>query len=505
MSVDLTRNASFSISFQKAASEAAASYGAGRVSLAAVNGPDSVVLSGPRRLVEAVATVALEGYPSSPSNGSPLAVEEQGVAHLDASAGGRGLGACGVRAAKPTRKAISVHNSVEQRDSSEENDEAEGRRGTNAVCASGLGDRPMSGWLTEPQSSISAMPDGSESTRSISVSTDSEGAQDSSDSMLEASPSSDASSVAASGAPSLADDGVDEQEGRSITSHNGNDKEIGIGKERSIVNGNSRACRAMINACRDQGNERHVLTPPSPDAPSSTIAATDINGTSGLFSTLESYKLPVDRFRILQGVSRAFHSPAMAEAAAGVEAAASKLCLRDPSIPVVSNVTGEIARDGLLTEPSYWSSHVLGTVRFYDGLKALTRVDAGNARAATPGIETFVEVGPSALLCGIGRRALHAVSERAGTARNVNGKYRDDRERVRDAAPSPRWIAAMSAGNTVMRKSGLGHVVGAINGVHYRRRRVLWRASPRPMFLSQHLLSRLPDQLTQIYPPKYFF
>lgn len=453
LSFVMVLNAFLPISFQKAASEAAASYGAGRVSLAAVNGPDSVVLSGPRRLVEAVATVALEIHP----HGSPLAVEDQS---------GRGHGACDVRAAKPTRKSISVHNNVEQRNSSEEDDETEGRRRNKAVCSSELDNRPLSDWLTEPQSSISAkecvMPDGSESTRSISVSTDSEGAQDSSDSLLEASPP-------ASGAPSLTDDGV-EQEGRSIASHNG--KGTGIGEDRSIVSENS-------HTCRDQAS---VLKPLSPDAPSGTGAAADTDGTSGLFSMLESYKLPVDRFRILDGVSRAFHSPAMTEAAAGVEVAASKISLRDPSIPVVSNVTGEFARDGLLTEPSYWSSHVLGTVRFYDGLKALTRVDAGNGRAATPGIETLVEVGPSALLCGIGRRALRAVSEREGSTRNMNGKRRDDYEGVRDVAPSPRWIAAMSAGNTVMGKSGLGHVVGAIKGVHYRRRRVLCRAGPRTLF-----------------------
>lgn len=454
-------NAFFPISFQKAASEAAASHGAGRVSLAAVNGPDSVVLSGPRRLVEAVATVALEICP----HGSPLVVEDQS---------GRGRSACDVRAAKPTRKSISVHNNVEQRDSSEEDDENEGRRRTKAVCTSGIDDRPMNGWLTEPQSSIPGrecvMRDGSESTRSISVSTDSEGAQDSSDSLLEASPP-------ASGAPSLTDDGV-EQEGRSITSHNG--KGTGIGKERSIVSENS-------HTCRDQAD---VLSPPSPDAPISTIAAADTNGASGLFSTLDSHKLPADRFRILHGVSRAFHSPAMAEAAAGVEAAASKISLRDPFIPVVSNVTGEIARDGLLTEPSYWSSHVLGTVRFYDGLKALTRVDAGNERVSTPGIETLVEVGPSALLCRIGRRALRAVSEREGSTRGANGKRRDDYEGVRDVASSPRWIAAMSAGNTVMGKSGLGHVVGAIKGVHYRRRQVLCRAGPRPSRPTQIYLLR---------------
>lgn len=65
--------------------------------------------------------------------------------------------------------------------------------------------------------------------------------------------------------------------------------------------------------------------------------------------------LPADRFRILQGVSRAFHSPAMTLAALGTQEAARKVSLRDPAIPLASNVTGRLAKPGELTDPAYWS------------------------------------------------------------------------------------------------------------------------------------------------------
>ncbi|WP_203722986.1 type I polyketide synthase, partial [Paractinoplanes abujensis] len=62
------------------------------------------------------------------------------------------------------------------------------------------------------------------------------------------------------------------------------------------------------------------------------------------------------------------------------------LTFHQPSIPVVA--TGD------LTEPAYWVSHVRDTVRFADNVQAL--LDRG--------VTTFVEVGPDAILTGLGRQ-----------------------------------------------------------------------------------------------------
>ncbi|CAM9641902.1 unnamed protein product [Scytosiphon promiscuus] len=175
--------------------------------------------------------------------------------------------------------------------------------------------------------------------------------------------------------------------------------------------------------------------------------------------------LPADRFRVLQGVSRAFHSPAMALAASGTEAAARKVSLRDPSVPLASNVTGMLARQGELTDPAYWARHVLGCVRFHDA-----------GRPLSEGITTFVEVGPTALLCGMGRRALKTAASTTSSAAKVGtGHPGVSRERA-----SLRWIAAMSSEDRSPAKSGLGHVVGAVRGVHYRRKAYPWSDPAAP-------------------------
>jgi acyl transferase domain-containing protein/acyl carrier protein len=57
--------------------------------------------------------------------------------------------------------------------------------------------------------------------------------------------------------------------------------------------------------------------------------------------------------------------------------------LNAPSIPYVSNVTGEVATPELVTDPAYWARHMVGTVRFSDGLS--TALGAGDL--------CFVEIG----------------------------------------------------------------------------------------------------------------
>lgn len=235
----------------------------------------------------------------------------------------------------------------------------------------------------------------------------------------------------------------------------------------------------------------HKLQTPSTSSTNGSPAAVAVAGSDG--STANgasaaaslaptpsslSLNLPAERFRLLHGVSRAFHSPAMARSAAAVEAAAGKVSLCNPSIPLASNVTGRVAEDGELTDPSYWGKHVLQTVRFHDGLMALAgRAEGGRGKIAPGAITTFIEVGPSALLCGMGRRALQATTVReeassggGGAGGGKLGRFGGGGGGCAGVTPSLRWIAAMSPDERVAGKSGLGHVVGAVRGVHYRRR-----------------------------------
>ncbi|MEX5707245.1 beta-ketoacyl synthase N-terminal-like domain-containing protein [Parafrankia sp. FMc6] len=95
-------------------------------------------------------------------------------------------------------------------------------------------------------------------------------------------------------------------------------------------------------------------------------------------------------------VSHAFHSHRLDGMIEEFHRIADKIVLSEPSVPVVSDLTGELAGPGELTSARYWADHVRRPVRFG---AVLTRL-----RAA--GVTRFLEVGPDGVLTGMAHAAL---------------------------------------------------------------------------------------------------
>ncbi|MFF7897181.1 SDR family NAD(P)-dependent oxidoreductase, partial [Streptomyces sp. NPDC007907] len=100
-------------------------------------------------------------------------------------------------------------------------------------------------------------------------------------------------------------------------------------------------------------------------------------------------------------VSHAFHSPRMEPMLDEFRPIASRLAYGTPSIPVVSNLTGQLATPEDIGSPEYWVRHVRQAVRFADGITHL----------AEQGVTSFIELGPDGTLSALAQQTLTDTEE----------------------------------------------------------------------------------------------
>ncbi|MFJ2264538.1 type I polyketide synthase [Streptomyces sp. NPDC087844] len=137
-----------------------------------------------------------------------------------------------------------------------------------------------------------------------------------------------------------------------------------------------------------------LLTLAAVNGPFSVVISGDRDAVHEAVGTWRSH----GRRTSLLRTSHAFHSPHMDGVLDELRAVAAGLDFTEPQIPLVSNVTGTFADAVTLACPDYWAEHARKPVRFM----------AGVHRLCDAGADTFIELGPDALLAAMARECFAA-------------------------------------------------------------------------------------------------
>ncbi|MEM9276793.1 MAG: aminotransferase class III-fold pyridoxal phosphate-dependent enzyme, partial [Cyanobacteria bacterium P01_F01_bin.143] len=127
------------------------------------------------------------------------------------------------------------------------------------------------------------------------------------------------------------------------------------------------------------------------NGPVSVVISGEAKGLGTVKEKLDSLKIKTKQLQVSHG----FHSHLMEPMLAEFKAITSEITYNQPSIPLLSNVTGVKADESIAT-PDYWVNHLLKPVKFAQSMETLHQ----------EGYEVFLEIGPKPTLLGMGRQCL---------------------------------------------------------------------------------------------------
>ena len=122
---------------------------------------------------------------------------------------------------------------------------------------------------------------------------------------------------------------------------------------------------------------------------------TVIAGKNKTLTLIADKLAQIDISSTLLEVSHAFHSPLMKPMLADFGQVAAEITYSAPKIPLVSNVTAQLAKIEI-TCPDYWVDHIIQPVKFADSFQFLLQ----------QGVDIFLEIGAKPILASLGKTIL---------------------------------------------------------------------------------------------------
>ena len=123
------------------------------------------------------------------------------------------------------------------------------------------------------------------------------------------------------------------------------------------------------------------------NGPDSTVISGDRATVQGVAKALEGQGVESRELRVSHG----FHSPLMDSILDEFEQIAGTVKLAPQRLRLISNVTGEVADNDTLVQPTYWREHIRSPVRFADSVRAAVEQECN----------VFLEIGPGTTLLGL--------------------------------------------------------------------------------------------------------